>query len=85
MLRLSNLLLRQLLEKESALKLLVKKYVSSRLIEKGHVKTAFKTEYEKLERLNLPNKELEEARNALRVKEANLLRDIDLRLDRVQK
>lgn len=50
--RLSNLLLKQFVEKEAALKLLVQKYMDARLIEKTHIKREFKGEYEKLAELS---------------------------------
>lgn len=46
--RLSNLLMKQFVEREAALKLLVQKYMDARLIEKTHIKTQFKAEHEKL-------------------------------------
>ena len=46
--RLSNLLMKQFVEREAALKLLVQKYMDARLIEKTHIKTQFKAENEKL-------------------------------------
>jgi len=46
--RLSNLLMKQFVEKEAALKLLVQKYMDARLIEKTNVKRQFKGEYDKL-------------------------------------
>ena len=46
--RLSNLLKKQSVEKEAALKLLVKKYMNARLIEKANIKRQYKHEAEKL-------------------------------------
>ena len=46
--RLSNLLMKQFVEKEAALKLLVQKYMDARLIEKANIKRHYKDEAEKL-------------------------------------
>ncbi len=46
--RLSNLLMKQYVEKEATLKLLVQKYMDARLIEKTNIKKHFKTEHERL-------------------------------------
>jgi hypothetical protein len=49
--RLSNLLMKQFVEKESALKLLVQKYMDARLIEKTHIKAHYKDEHARLQSL----------------------------------
>ena len=49
--RLSNLLMKQFVEKEAAMKLLVQKYMDARLIEKTNIKRQFKTEHDKLQTL----------------------------------
>ena len=46
--RLSNLLMKQFVEKEQALKLLVQKYMDARLIEKTNIKRQFKQEQDQL-------------------------------------
>jgi len=46
--RLSNLLMKQFVERESALKLLVQKYMDARLIEKTHIKAHYKDENARL-------------------------------------
>ena len=46
--RLNNLLMKQFVEKEAALKLLVQKYMDARLIEKTNIKMQFKAENDKL-------------------------------------
>ena len=50
--RLSNLLMKQFVEREAALKLLVQKYMDARLIEKTHIKTHFKDENSRLQSLS---------------------------------
>ena len=46
--RLSNLLMKQFVEKEAALKLLVQKYMDARLIEKANIKRHYRDEADKL-------------------------------------
>ena len=46
--RLSNLLMKQFVEKEATLKLLVQKYMDARLIEKANIKRQYRDEAEKL-------------------------------------
>ena len=46
--RLSNLLMKQFLEKEAQLKLLLQKYMDQKLIEKNNIKQSFKDQYDKL-------------------------------------
>lgn len=84
--RLSNLLMKQFVEKEAALKLLVQKYMDARLIEKTHIKKQFKAENEKLAELvsagGIDPEKLKEAQKSLRLKEENLLREVDLQFDK---
>eukprot|EP00347_Sterkiella_histriomuscorum_P018896 403343756 len=87
--RLSNLLMKQLLEKESQLKLLVQKYMDQNLIEKNNVKETFQDCYHKLNKLKdrkkISESDYQEALKNLRLKEENILRDIDLHFDKAMK
>lgn len=49
--RLSNLLMKQFVEREQALKLLVQKYMDARLIEKTNIKRQFKDEHDRVQDL----------------------------------
>ncbi len=84
--RLNNLLMKQFVEREAALKLLVQKYMDARLIEKTHIKKQFKQENEKLAELyqagGIDQESFKEAQKALRLREENMLREVDLQFDK---
>lgn len=87
--RLSALLTKQFVEKEAKLKALVNKYMDDKLAETTAVKGNFKVDYEKLEELK-ENDQLDEtaytnAKKQLRLKESNLIRSIELQIEKNQK
>eukprot|EP00347_Sterkiella_histriomuscorum_P024098 403332318 len=87
--RLSNLLMKQFLEKESQLKLLLQKYMDQKLIEKNNIKENFKDQFDKLNKLRdsqqISEGDFQDALKNLRLKEENILRDIDLHFDKAMK
>lgn len=87
--RLSNLLMKQFLEKEAQLKLLLQKYMDQKLIEKNNIKEGFRDQYEKLNQLResqqISEPDYQEALKNLRLKEENILRDVDLQFDKAMK
>lgn len=60
--------------------------MDARLIEKTHIKKQFKAENEKLAELvsagGIDPEKLKEAQKSLRLKEENLLREVDLQFDK---
>lgn len=87
--RISNLLMKQFVEREAALKLLVQKYMDARLIEKTNIKQQFKSESDHLQemiasKLISPETAME-AQKELILKQENLLREVDLQFDKAHK
>jgi hypothetical protein len=87
--RLSALLTKQFVEKEAKMKALVNKYMDDKLAETTAVKGNFKVDYDKLEELK-ENDQLDEAaytsaKKQLRLKESNLIRSIELQIEKNQK
>lgn len=87
--RLSALLTKQFVEKEAKLKALVNKYMDDKLAETTSVKGNFRVDYEKLEELKesgqLDEDTYSNAKKQLRLKEQNLIRSIELQIEKNQK
>ena len=86
--RLANLLMKQFLEKEATLKLILQKYMDQRLIEKENIKQNFKIDYDKLNNVLKPHmsdEAYQEALKGLKLKEENMLREVDLQFDKAMK
>ena len=80
------MLMKQFVEKEAALKLLVQKYMDARLIEKTNIKRHFHSEHAHLSSLTaLDPLQLREAQKSLRLQEENMLREVDLALERAHR
>ena len=82
--RFGNMLAKQFMEKEQRLKLLLKKYSDQRLAETENLKACLMAEYMALD--HLPDEDQKrEATHKLQVREANLLRELQLSLDKAHK
>ncbi len=81
--------MKQFVEREAALKLLVQKYMDARLIEKTHIKANYKEENARLNSLAQQNlltpEQLREAQCQLRLREENLLREVDIQFEKAHK
>ena len=82
--RLSGLLMKQLTEKESLLKLLIHKYMQERLIEVDAIKRSFIIENQDLERIKdkLGDARYQETLKKLRLDEENLVRETELKISK---
>lgn len=85
--RLQNLLMRQFAEKDAHLKLLLQRYTDAKAIEKAALAAQYKAEYARLEDLkdDMPEDEYNFALRALKLKEANGLREIGLQIEKTHR
>lgn len=85
--RMSGLLMKQFTEKEQMLKLMLAKYSDQQHAETNGVKQMFKIDKEKLEELKdqMPEAAHNEIVKQQRLKEENILRDIDLKIQNAHK
>lgn len=87
--RFGSLLTKQFAEKEQSIKALVNRYMDSRLVEISAIKANFKLECDKLESLlaagDLKDANYQMAKKVGALKEAEMLRQIDLNLEKAQK
>lgn len=71
------------------MKLLLQKYMDQKLLEKNNLKEQFAMQYDKLNSLRdsqqLTEEEYQEALKQLKLKEENMLREIDLEFDKAMK
>mmetsp|Transcript_7555 Transcript_7555/g.5445 ORF Transcript_7555/g.5445 Transcript_7555/m.5445 type:complete len:121 (-) Transcript_7555:1238-1600(-) len=85
--RLSNLMMKQFTEKEQQLKLLLQKYMDEGLSEQNAIKANFKIDYDKLNELKpeVGEKKYEELLKKLKLDEANMIRDVQLKFEKNHK